>query len=730
MSSTDVRPEAAAEEIDIRRMLAGFRRRFRLFAAVAGVVAGAVLGVALVQTPLYTATASLQINTRQAQVVDSRAVLSGLSAETGVVDTEVEVLKSPELAASVVDALNLTADPEFNARLRPTGRMDWVFERLGRKRAAPNAETGLRAERQAVVDAVGRRLSVRRVGLTYSMTVGFTAQDPAKAARVANAFAERYLASQLQAKFDANDQANRFLASRLDDLRGQVEAAEAAVSDYRIANDLLSAQGATLTEQEISAYNQQLATARTQEAEQEARLRTARAQLASGSTGDDVGEALNSPVIRDLRAQRAPISARVADMGGRYGPLHPDLVRARRELADIDAQIEGEIRRLISNLEAQAGVARQRAASVQTSLGAARDALASNSAASVRLRELEGDAQAARAVYQAFLDRYRQTTAQTGVEQADARIISRASIPAAPSSPKLLLYLLLGLVLGGGAGLAAAIIAENLDAGVGTAEDLERRLGLPVLGSIPLAASVVEPADRAVPPIDLVVKRPLSAFAEAFRAMRAAINHSVQGPGGRVVVLTSPLPGEGKTTAAIALARVSAQAGLRVLLLDGDLRRRGATRALGLHGGPGLVEALRGEAALEAVLTRDAASGVQTLTLSNHAPVGEDLFGSAAMDALMIRLRSSFDLILMDAPPVLAVADARTLAARGDAVILLARWRRTPARAVADAARLLHQSGASLLGVALTQVDANAQARQGYGDAGFYYGQYRRYYIG
>lgn len=725
MSSTDVRPEPGAEEIDLRRLLSAFRRRLGVFAAVGVVAAAVVLAAGLPQTRLYTATAALQINTRQAQVVDTRAVLSGLSVETGVVDTEVEVLKSPELAASVVDALRLTQDPEFNARLRPpAGLARWL------DRPANESPTDAQAERQAVIAAVGRRLNVRRVGLTYSMRVSFAAEDPVKAARIANAFADRYLASQLQAKFDANAQANAFLSSRLDDLRGQVEAAEAAVSDYRIANGLLSAQGATLTEQEISAYNQQLAAARTLQAEQEARLGAARRQLALGSSGDDVGEALNSPVVRELRAQRAPISARVADLSGRYGPLHPDLVRAQRELADLDAQIEGEIRRLISNLEAQAGVARQRAASVETSLGAARDALADNSAASVRLRELEGDAQAARAVYQAFLDRYRQTTAQSGVEQADARIIARASAPTSPSAPRLTLVVLLALVLGGGAGLAAVILAEGLEAGMGTAEDVERRLGLASLGSIPLAASVVAGPDRTIAPIDLVVKRPMSAFAEAFRSLRATINAAAPGPGGRVVVVTSAVAGEGKTTAAIALARVAAQAGAKVALVDGDLRRRGVTRALGLHGAPGLIEVLRGDAVLDGVLAREPASGAQVLALSNLPPSGEDLFGSSAMDALMIRLRTTFDLVVIDAPPVLALADARALAVRADAVILLARWRRTPARAAAEAARLLQTSGAPLSGVALAQVDVNAQGRHGYGDAGFYYGQYRRYYVG
>ncbi|WP_395944976.1 GumC family protein [Brevundimonas sp.] len=719
----------AGETIDIQRLIAVFRRRLKLFAAVAAVVFIVVAVVMLRQTPLYTATSNLQINTRTEQVVDSKAVLSGLNPETSVVDTEVEVLKSPELAAAVVDSLRLTEDPEFNGRLQKPGLLGtikgWVG--LGADRTSPTTEAGREAERQSVINAVGQRLGVRRVGLTYSMNVGFTSESPVKAARIANVFAEKYIESQLDRKLDATGQANTFLRSRLEELRQQVQEADAAVSSYRIANNLLSSQGATLTEQEISAYNQQLAGVRAQEAEQVARLRTARAQLASGSSGDDVGEALTSQVIQNLRSQRAAISARVADMSSRYGPLHPDMVRSQRELADIDAQIQAEIRRIISNLEAQVRVAQERTASVQTSLNSARGTLASNSGASVQLRELEGNADAARSVYQTFLDRYRETSAQAGIEQADATIVSRASIPTSQSSPNVMLNLALSIVLGVGAGLAAVVLAEMMDAGLGTTEEVERKLGLPAIGSVPLVSSVAEPADRGINPIDFAVKKPLSVFAEAFRSLRTSINYAGGSQGSKVVVLTSALPGEGKTTTSIGLARVSAIAGSRVVLLDCDLRRRAVSRALGLNAGAGLVEVIQGTATLESVLKLDESSGAYILPLSSVTAT-QDIFGAQAMDELLAKLRTSFDLVLMDTAPVLALADTRVLAAKADMTILLARWRKTPARAINSAVKLLQQSGAYILGAALTQVDVNAQSKQGYGDAGYYYSEYKKYY--
>lgn len=686
--------------------------------------------VMLRQTPLYTASASLQINTRTEKVVSSQAVLSNLSADTSVVDTEVEALKSPELVASVVEALHLENDPEFNARFSKPGPVGSLKRMVGLSStpAAPSNATELEAERQAVIGAVGSRLGVRRVGLTYSMNVNFTSESPAKAARIANAFADRYLAAQMQQKFDATREANTFLNTRLEELRTQVQDADAAVSNYRVANNLLSTQGTTLTEQEISAYNQQLATVKAQEAEERARLGTARAQLAAGSNGDDVGEALDSAVIQALRAQRATLSGRVAEMNSRYGPRHPDMLRAQGQLADIDAQIQAEIRRIISNLVARVRVAQERTASVATSLGGARGTLAVNSAASVRLKELEGNAESVRTIYQSYLDRFKETGAQAGAEQADARIVSRASIPTEQSSPNVLLNVAVAIVLGLASGLAAVILAEMLDAGLATSEEVERKLGLPAIGSIPLMGSVAEGADKNANPIDFVLIKPLSAYAEAFRSLRTSITYSVTGQAGKVVVLTSALPGEGKTTTSIGLARVAAQAGSRVILLDCDLRRRAVTRALGISSDAGLIELLHGSVTIEQAMTLDQPSGAYVLPLTHTTSSTEDIFGLPAMDDLLKRLRPSFDLILIDTAPVLALADTRIIANKADMVVLLARWRKTPARAINNAVKLLQQSGANIAGVALTQVDMAAQSKHGYGDAGYYYDEYKKYY--
>lgn len=718
----------AVRTVDLQALIATFRRRLKLFLAVALLVFVAVLVVTIQATPLYTATASVMIDGRISQVVDSQAVLSGLSADAATVETEVEILKSRQLAERVVDELKLGDDPEFNAVLVPPG-LGRLFGASVPDRARQKLTAlVVRIQRERVVDAVRERLTIRRVGMTYVMAVGFTSSDPEKASRVANAFAQNYLLEQMEAKFEATRQANDWLGARLNDLRAEVIQSEAAVEQYRNVNNLLSASGATLTEQEISTYNTQLATVRAQQAEDEARLATARAQLARGSTGDDVGEALGSAVVQQLRARRAEMSGRVADLSSRYGPRHPDMQRADRELADIDAQIQAEIGRIVSNLEARVQVARQRTASMQASLSGARGALAANNNAGVRLNELQRNAEASRTLYQGLLDRFKQTTSQEGLAESDARVVSRAVTPASPSSPNVPLNLMLGLVVAGLAGAGAVVVAEALDVGIGTGDEIETLLAYPNVGSIPLVSSVADRSDRDRPPADFLLHKPLSAFAEAVRALRTSILFSRVGHNVTVVAVTSTLPGEGKTTTAVCLALSAAQAGQRVVIVDCDLRRRAVNRLFDIEPELGLLDVLNGVATLEAALHHDEASGAWVLPLTHTGFTPRDVFGTPAMEALLASLRAQFDLVVLDTAPVLAVADTRVLASKADAVVHLARWRWTPRKAVANALRLLDDAGGPIVGVVLVQVDMKAQARYGYGDAGRYYGAYKQYY--
>jgi exopolysaccharide transport family protein len=734
-------PDAERAQADPLQLIATFRRRQKVFAATLAVVMAAVVVFTLEQTPRYTATSYVMIDTRKHDVAKIDEVLSGLSSDSSAVDTEVEILKSRSLATRVVQDLHLDQDPEFNSTLRKPSLVSTVLSAPGQffKSAAPvqspqaAAAQKVLAEKKMndrVIDAVLKRLRVARQGLTYVIAIDFTSVSQTKAAEISNTIANDYLLEQLEAKFDATKQASQWLNDRLSQLRVQVEQAEGAVAAYRAQNGLMSAVGSTLTEQEVSNLNQQLALAQADEAQAEAKVRTARQQMASGSNGEDVGAALDSEVVKSLRQQYAQVSGELADLETKYGQRHPEVQRKMRQLDDIKGQIQQEINRTISNLDAQAQVARQRAGSVQASLSRARGTLAGNNQASVRLNELERNAASVRTLYESFLNRFKETTTQQGMEDSDARVVSKAKIPSEPSFPKLGLNLALGLIFGVLAGVGAIFLAEALDSGMATSEDIERYLGVASLGSVPLLSST-QGGGKGGPqsPAEIIVEKPLSAFAEAFRNLRTSIIYSRVDKPVRVIAVTSSLPGEGKTTTAFCLGRAMAMSGSRTVVVDCDVRRRNINRLLDHEPTAGLMEVLAGKATLDQALIMDNASGAWFLPLARSSFTPKDLFGGQAMANLLTELKTRFEFVLLDTAPVLPVADTRSLAPQADVVVFLTQWRRTPRRAVQSAFELLRSVGADIAGVALTQVDVREQARYGYGDAGYYYRAYRKYYV-
>lgn len=728
ISETAAHGENIGTSIDVHRLVSTFRRRLKLFVAVAALIFAAAALITFQQVPKYMATARVLIDQRKQQIVANQAVMSGLPDEASAVDTETEVLRSRNIAESVAGEANLFNDPDWNGTNARQGLFKTLFGWLSPQNQKLSPDSPL--QRQKVIDKLLYGLNVARANDTFLIDVSYTSPSPADAAKLANMFANAYITDQIAAKYQATQRASEWLNDRLGSIRKQVNEAEAAVQAYKASHNLLSSQGYTLTEQEVSTLDQQLALARAQQAEAEARLATAKSQLARGSTGDDVGEALNSPVVQSLRAQRAIASQQVADMSGRYGDRHPDLLKAKRQLADIDTQIHAEITRVISNLEAQAHIASQHANSVAGSVNQTRNTLAGNNQAGVKLNELQRNADAANALYTSFLDRFKQTTAQQGMEQSDARVISAASIPTSPSEPKIVLDLAFGLITAIIGAMVAIILAEIFDSGLTTADDIEHDFGLPALGSIPALDSVVdEEFGTDLPePYDYIVQKPLSGFAETFRTLRSSLLLCRTGRAVKLVAITSSLSDEGKTTSSFCLARISALSGDKIIVIDCDLRRRGFNSFIPEDHEEGLIEVLSGKRKVEEVILRDADTGAVILPLGRSPYTPRDLFSSPAMEQLLTELSKTYDLVILDAPPVLAVADARAIVHRADAVVMLVKWRSTPRKAVESSLKILQAADAYIAGITLTRVNQRQQSKFGYGDPAYYYGSYEKYY--
>lgn len=703
-----------------------FRRRLRIFLGVFFAVLVIAILITARQTPIYAALSHVALNARQSQIAPV-----GLNDHTSdplvpgdtYVETQVSVIAGEPMAGRVVDALNLASRPRFTQHPKPgmLGRFLNMFSA-----PEPKGTITPAAARQAAIDYLRGHLLVSRVNTTFALEIEFDSPDPKEAAEIVNEYARQYTSGDLLLKKQTGLGSRQWIAQRLDSVRSAAQADSDAVQRYRNAHNLLTTTGSSLTEQEISSYNQGVAAARAEATENAARLNTARAQLRSGSAGDDVGEALGSPVVGALRSRQAEAISNVASLTARYGPRHPDVLKAKSELAAINGQIDAEIRRVISNLDAKSQVSQQRLASLTGTLAGAQGNLAKSNEYLPGLNDLLKRAETSEALYESYLNRYKELSAREGTEQADADILSLAEAPTAPTSPNLLLNGVLALALGLGLGLAAAFIAEMSFSGVTTGDDIEQRLGVRYLGSIPTLASVLRGGGKA--PVNSIVTDPRSAFAESFRSLRASVQFANLRPF-KVIAITSSLPQEGKTTAAICLARSMALSGERVVLVDCDLRRYGVSRFLRQDAAkPGLAEVLRGEAQIDDALVHDDATGMVVLPVSGSSSVDAELLTGTEMDVLLAKLRERYDFIILDTAPVLPIADARLVLGKADTAVFMVRWRKTPDHAVRAALRLLPADRVHLAGVALSRVNMRQQAKFGYGDDSFYYREYKSYY--
>ncbi|RYG98449.1 MAG: capsular biosynthesis protein, partial [Alphaproteobacteria bacterium] len=411
MSEVSYEPTGYSSD-DLSGVLSRYRRHVPVVVGATLLSVLAAYGITKMMKPVYTADAYVQFQPSQALVGTPTG--NGQQAQTTpdqVIDTQAEILRSPSLAKVVVAKLKLNQDPEFNSALADKGKGD---------AAKPAGD-------DSVISAVSGNLDASRVGLTSVFKVSFKSRDPAKAATVANAFAENYIQQGLERKTAALTGNSSLVSSQVSELRREADAADSAVQNYKVSRGLVSAGGVTIAEQEVSQLNQQLATARAEEAEANARLAAARRQAASGTGGQDVGAALDSSTIAQLRQRRADASRSVASLTSRYGERFPEVIQARQSLTDLDTQIQGEVSRILSNLEAQAQIQRDRRASIEASVNGARGNLSAGAAATVGLADLQRTADAVKLQYEAVLTKANMTDTQASLVQPDAQITSPAS---------------------------------------------------------------------------------------------------------------------------------------------------------------------------------------------------------------------------------------------------------------------------------------------------------------
>ncbi|WP_296676802.1 Wzz/FepE/Etk N-terminal domain-containing protein [Novosphingobium sp.] len=683
------------DRLDLTESFSFFRRHALLILATTAAIMAIVLVASMLMPKTYRARSAVML-TNDASAAGQTATTQNSQAAISnqLVETQSEVIESRDMADRVVTALGI------GDKLSPSDRDDLLSD-------------------------IQRRVSAQRSGESYALSISYDASSPGDAVRMANAFATQFTQWQLHADQDRNDQARRETEVQLSALRAQAQKDTEALQQYRVANNLLSTSGSSLTEQEISNFNQQVAAAKASAAEDQARLNTALAQLRSGSNGDDVGEALGSQVISNLRTQESELAGQVANMASRYGPNHPELIRTRSQLDQVREQIQAEIGRVVSNLKAKADVSNQRLGSLSASLGGAKTKLTQNNVAMVGLSELERNSEASQAIYETYLNSYKQLLAARGSERPSAVILTLASLPKNPISPNLKLNLALAAVIGLGLGILGAYVAEAMFQGLTTPEEIENLTGEQFLTSIPLLSSI---NSNHVGAMAAVRDEPFSIFTEAFRSLGTSVDMATNG-GAQVVAVTSALPGEGKTVISCCLSHIYATSGLKTILIDCDLRRHGISRLLNIdEKQSGLIEVLEGNAKLNFTSLHSDDYVFWTLPLLPGSEDAEHLLSGPEFTALLDKLRTQFDRIVLDLPPVLPVAYTRTLASRADATIIAAHWRKTSAFALKAALRRLPEDHVRIAGIALNQVDLRRRAYFGRYDPAYYYKQYSEYY--
>src|SRR3984957_10762376 len=621
------------------------------------------------------------------------------------VETQVKILQSETLALQTINMLNLGQYPEFG---ETSGAL-----------ALPHRGAGV--ARPAILGAFLGHLTVKRVPNSRLVEVQFESGNPELAARVANGHVQNYIEQNFRSKYDATTQASGFLSQELEELRIKVEKSEDARVAYERQNQIWQIdEKQNITTQTLGDLNKAVTEAQTGLAASEALYRMA----ASGNV-DLLPEVRNSPVIQDLTKRKSALDDSYAEALAQYGPNFPKVQRIAEQQKEVEAELARAQKIMVGSVEEDYNTARQHLELLTQALD--RQKAESNELAEklVEFHILEHDAESNKLLYDGLLQKLKEAGIRAGPRARNIRVVDPALVPAAPAGPQKARNILMSFLVGLVGGIGLALFREYLDNTVKSPDDIEFLVGLPSLAVVPALPSSngyhgkwphlkhrTGPHTISGPHVEtLSHTQPKSQISEAFRALRTSLLLSQADHPPQVILVTSALPREGKTTAAVNLAVTLAQLGDRTLLMDSDLRKPGIRRALNLTGGKevGLSSYLAGVSTLDEVLMpHPTINNLVALTTGPVPPSPADLLSSHRMREAITDLRHRFKFVVIDSPPVMAATDAVILSALTDGVLLVVRSGETPKEAFTRTRDLLAAVKCRLLGVVLNAVDSSA----------------------
>ena len=731
------------------------RRKILILVIVAVVTTLAAIYVSQL-TPRFSAEAQVIVEGARQRVVDIDVVAQGISDDRYTNETQAAIIGSREIAAQVVDRLNLTEHPLFVRKSKKPGFFGAAIKTikgfvsgaagavisLVRPRSAllsadaaadalndardPDEEA--REFRNDIIDYIQGGIDAQPSERSRVISISYSSTDPDFAALMANTVAEVYILDQLNRKTESTRQATAWLDTRVEELRQRVVETKRRLEEFRRDSGFVEIKGTSILQEQMAGLQVELSKARTSRAEAEARAAQVDELLRSDGGIETAAAVLDSLLIQRLREQEATVVRKIAELRTQLRDGHPRLALAVNALKELRESIRNEVQKIVRNLENEAELARLREANLNREIEDVQARIDSQNESEVTIRSLESEVDANQRLYETMLSRLKETRIQDDtLQQADARIISRAVVPRSPYFPKKRALILLAFVVSLGVGVFAAFVVEYLDAGFRTASQVESMTGLPVIGVLPVVGrtrrgKLVRRAH------EIAVERPNSVFGEAVRSLRTGLALSNVDHPPRTVLVCSAVPQEGKSSVALSIACSAAKSGQRTIIVDCDLRSPRIHEYLGLPNETGLTDFLMGAVTLEQALEFDPKSGVHVLAAGRHAPNPPDMLGSMHMFNLMRRLGETYDLVVFDTPPLLAVSDSLILGRAADKVVFVARWAKTRRDSSIIALRQLLEAGADVAGVVLSQVDTRQHASYEISRTGHYFDNYHKYY--
>jgi len=692
------------------------KSKWVVIASVALVV-GVVTISTLRSTPIYEAVGSIAINKMDPVTFNLKDSSSSFDYyDPTDMDTEVRILKSDLLALQVIRQLNLDRQPELGGKRKsPSSSLELTTDVL-----QPDS-----AKTSAALASFKGSLQVALVPNTRIIEIRYRSPDKNVAARVVNTLANTYVEQNFKTRFESTMQASDWLSKQLVDLQIKVETSQEKLVQYQKQHEILGIdEKQNITTAKLDELNRELTSAESARMEKESIYHLVQSgdfdSIAAAANVDGAarGSSASSALLEKLREQRADLKIQVAQLSTQFGPSYPKLAQLNSQLKEVDEQIQTETRKVAARLRGDYLAAEQRESMLRSALEQQKQEANKLNESAIEYSLLKRDVDANRTLSEGLLERLKEAGVTAGLRSNNFRIVDVARVPTAPSGPNILRNVAFALALGLSTGIGLAFLLDSMDNTVRTPEQAQIISALPSLGMIPLGSrSSREVGSRqklalasSKEAVELVTQsRPRSQMAESYRALRTSLLLTFAGGPPKVILITSALPEEGKTTTSVNSAIVLAQKGTRVLLIDADLRRPSIHKTLGMGPKIGLSNVLTGNATLQqAIIPSTILPDLFILPAGTPPPNPAELLASNKMKNVLEELRKQYDHIVIDTPPTLSVTDAVVMSTSADAVVLVIRSGHTTKPALRRARDILLQVNARVCGVLVNAVDLNS----------------------